>query len=332
MPAEYSRLHRLFALIQLIAGKRGLSARDIAAYFEMHERTVRRDIEVLNSTGIPCYLDPATGGYVIRKGFLMPPVEFSFEEALSLLTLMEQIPSDSKIPFQTTAHRALNKLRSQFRDEIKDDIENLDGRIHIDLARGSGDDGSKDVYDKVRDAIASRRVLRCRYEANHSAHPDAAEELFDFRPYTLWYAQRSWYAVGLHCGRNEVRQLKLNRFDYVERTDKPYAIPDDFSMKSHLGNAWRMIRSDTDHNIAIRFDKGFADTVTETHWHPTQHADDPAPDGSITLHFTVAGFDEIQYWILSYGPHAQVLHPPELITRIRNFALATAQCYPPDPR
>ena len=53
----------------------------------------------------------------------------------------------------------------------------------------------------------------------------------------------------------------------------------------------------------------------------------PHPDGSVTLRFTIDGFDEICWWILSYGPHCQVLEPPELIQKIATLAQATATRY-----
>jgi len=92
----------------------------------------------------------------------MPPVEFTFDEALSLLLLVDQIPLGEQIPYLTMARRAMQKIRSQLRDDVKSDIEQVEGKIQIDLALGSGDDGSGDVYEKVRRAILSRRVLNWR--------------------------------------------------------------------------------------------------------------------------------------------------------------------------
>jgi predicted DNA-binding transcriptional regulator YafY len=330
MPSDYSRLHRLLAIIQMISGKRGVTGRDLTREFHVDARTVRRDIQALNRTGIPCYHDRETGGYTIRRGFFMPPVEFTFEEALSLLTLVEQIPTNGQIPYLATAHRALQKIRSQLRDDIKDYIEPLDGRIQIDLARGSGDDGAADVYEKVRHAIARRRVLRCRYQANQSAQTGSAEEVFELRPYALWYCQRAFYVVGWHAGRQAIRQLKLNRFDYMERTDKPYAIPDSFSLKNFLGNAWRMVGG-KEYRVVIRFEKEHAVTAAETRWHPTQD-ECWNEDGSVTLSFTVAGLEEVKWFVLGYGPFARAIQPDKLANDVRKLAAATAQRYEAGPR
>jgi predicted DNA-binding transcriptional regulator YafY len=331
MRPDYTKIHRLLRLIFLIKGHRGITKQDLLREFHTNPKTLQRDIKTLRDLGVPILYDKERGGYLLGKGFFMPPVEFTFDEALSLLTLLQQIPADDQIPHLATARRALQKIRSHFRDQLQDDLAPLDGKIHLHLARNAGNDGSADVYEKVRLALASRRTLSCRYQANHSAHEEAETELFELRPYALWYCQRAYYVVGLHCGRNDIRQLKLARFDYMQLTPKPYAIPDDFSLTRYLGNAWRMIRGPIDHRVLIRFDKDRANTATETHWHPTQSEEAWHEDGSVTLAFTVSSFKEIKWHILAYGPHAQVLHPPELANEVQALAQATARRYTAEP-
>ena len=41
------------------------------------------------------------------------------------------------------------------------------------------------------------------------------------------------------------------------------AIPNGFSLDSHLGNAWRMIRGGTSYDVELEFDSEFAETIAE---------------------------------------------------------------------
>jgi predicted DNA-binding transcriptional regulator YafY len=293
--------------------------------FDLSERNVYRDLNCLRDAGSPCDHDPAAGGYVIRKGFFMPSIELTVEEAITLSTLLDHVPRDGQIPFFETARQAIDKIRSQLPDPIKEELTSFDGHVAIDLARGQHGDGFRDVYEDVRDALLSRRALRCRYDAAKSKHDDG-DAVFEFKPFALWWCQRGWYTVGHHSARNEIRRLKLNRFDYVEITDKPYSIPDDFRLRDHLGLAWRMIRGDTRHKIAIRFEPGFADAASERRWHPTQQ-EEWHDDDRVTLRFEVDGFEEIVYWVMGYADGATVLEPPELIERVEALAQATARRY-----
>lgn len=298
---------------------------NLAHEFDLSERNIYRDLQCLRDAGIPCEHDAEVGGYVIRKGFFMPSVELTFEEAMTLSVLLDHVPRDGQIPFFQTARQAIDKIRSQLPDPIKEELAPLDGHVMIDLARGQQGDGFRDVYQDVRDALHARRVLRCRYDAAKSKYDDG-DAVFEFKTYALWWCQRGWYALGHHSGRGEIRRLKLNRFDYVEITEKPYAIPDDFRLRDHISLAWRMIRGDTRYKIAVRFEPDFADAVSETRWHPTQE-EEWDDDGRVTLSFEVDGLEEIAYWVISYAAGATVLEPPELIERVRELAQATARRY-----
>lgn len=208
-------------------------------------------------------------------------------------------------------------------DAIKEAIEPLDGRVTLDLARGQTGEDCRDAYEKVRDALHQRRVLKCHYDAANSNH--SSNDIFEFRVYELWWAQRGWYAIGHHSQRNEIRQLKVNRFDFIQITDKPYAIPDDFKLRDHLGLAWRMIRGDTRYKIAVRFDPEFAFSVSETRWHSTQQE---VWDGDrVTLCFEVDGLDEIVYWVMGYADGAEVIEPKELRDRVIDLARGVIDRY-----
>ncbi len=327
MGRSYTRVHRLLRLIAAIQSKRGLDAADLARLCEVHQRTVYRDLETLNGSGVPCSYDADERGYRVAPGFFMPPIEFTFEEAMAIVALLEEVGDGAQIPFLGAAARAAEKLRSQLPAAVLDSVEPIDGHIQIDLARSSGDDSCRDVYDDFRVAIAQRRIVLCSYESAKPGRNRSADETFEFRPYALWFCQRAWYCVGHHGGRDAVRRLKLNRFTSVHITDRPFAIPDDFDLHQDLGLAWRMIRGEQRYRVAVRFEPGFADAASETRWHPTQQEEWDLAAGTVTLHFTVDGLDEIVWWILGYGPAAIVLEPPELADKVRDLARATAERY-----
>lgn len=334
MGRVYTRVHRLLRLLAAIQSKRGRNAADLARLCEVHERTIYGDIAALNGAGVPCSYDADARGYRVAPGFFMPPVEFTIEESMAIVALLEEVGDGAQIPFLGAAARAAEKIRSQLPAATLDSCEPIDGHLHIDLARSAGDDSCRDVYDDVRAAIATRRILLCTYDPakktkdcdDNDPRTHAGCE-FELRPYALWFCQRAWYVVGHHGERGEVRRLKLNRFTSIRVTDRPFAIPDDFDLHADLGNAWRMIRGDVTYDVAVRFDPHFADSASETRWHPTQEEEWDHAAGTVTLRFTVDGLDEIVWWVLGYGPGATVLEPPELADKVSNLARATAERY-----
>ncbi len=184
------------------------------------------------------------------------------------------------------------------------------------------------MYDRVRQAIAEGRALTCRYESvdDGKAIKAKRDQEFVFKPYALFFSQRAWYTVGHHSGRDALRCLKLNRFTDVAATKLKYTIPKDFTLTDHLGKAWRMIRGGTTHDVEVRFDANFAETIADTAWHATQQID-YHDDGSITFRCEVDGLDEIVWWVLSMGPHCQVMKPKALRDRVVALAQQVVDRY-----
>ena len=63
--------------------------------------------------------------------------------------------------------------------------------------------------------------------------------------------------------------------------------------------------------MIVRFSRLVAQNVAEVNWHKTQRLD-WRDDGTLDFQVTVAGLNEISWWILGYGDQAEVLQPPEL--------------------
>lgn len=321
---EYTRVHRLLKIVTLIQSRPDWNATTLAAECGVSERNIYRDFEQLAAAGIPCVFDRAAGGYRVGGECFLAPVQLSGEEAMALALLCEEIGQREQIAFLAPAWRALSKIEAQLPREIREELGSLRGHMTIQTAQANPPDGYADVYARVQGAIAARKALECCYES--AGGSGDAQEVFAFEPYALFFSVRAWYAVGRHDGRDEVRSLKLSRFTRVAQTERVYAIPEGFSIDAHLGNAWRMIRGGDEHDVEIRFDASFAQTMGDTLWHKTQTIEEHA-DGSATFRCRVAGLDEIVWWVLSMGPHCEVVAPVELRERVQGLAARTAAVY-----
>src|SRR5881227_852327 len=74
------RADRLFDIVQTLrAAARPLTAAALADQLEVTVRTVYRDIAALQASRVP--IEGAAGlGYVLRRGFDLPPLMFTLEE------------------------------------------------------------------------------------------------------------------------------------------------------------------------------------------------------------------------------------------------------------
>jgi len=337
----------LLQILTLLGSGGKWNADRLAAECGTSRRNVFRDLQMLSAAGVPYYYEKETGSYRLGRDFFMPPVELTLDEALALVCLGEKVGGGEQIPLLRSAARAVAKVRSQLPLSIRDRLEEVEPHLELRLAASISGDSIADVYERVRQAIATRRALRCTYEApprpeqidkwmgaplagprSGQAGPEDGTASFLFRPYSLFFSQRAWYVIGHHSGRRALRCLKLNRFSSVIPTDVGYEIPKSFSLKSYLGNAWRMIPGKTTYAVELHFDAAFAENIADTHWHDTQEIE-WLEDRSILFRCKVSGLDEIVWWVLSMGPHCIVRRPPELARRVHALARAIASHYEP---
>ena len=322
MAADYKHLNRLLEIYTLIQGGSGWTAKKLAEKFKTTTRTIFRDIDVLKSVGIPVNHDPDQKCYTIARDFYMRPVELTFHEALALVSLGRHVHDKNQIPFSHPALKALAKIRGQLPLPIRNELDLTDDHMSVKLAASGIQEGFEAYYEKIRKALATRTCLRCVYESARGDDPrdDSGEPAhFQLKPYALFFCQRAWYVVGYHGLHGEIRICKLNRFADMQPTTQKYVIPKGFTLEKFLGNAWRMIRGNTTYQVELRFAADFAETITDTAWHPTQ-AYEYQDGGTLKWTCTVDGLDEIVWWVLSMGAHCTVLQPSELVERVRKEA------------
>ncbi|MCA9289486.1 MAG: WYL domain-containing protein [Phycisphaerales bacterium] len=322
MPS-YTRVHRLLQILTLVQGGDGWTPATLAAECGVTERTIFRDLNELAAIGIPIRFDPSAQTYRVGADFFLPPLHLTVQESLALAVLCEHVAQPERIAFTQPAWRAMMKIQAMMPASVREEMTRLADGIAVRTAPSASGDGCAGVYERMQSSIATRRALVCRYD---SLNPDTDESEFDFEPYTLFFSVRAWYVVGYHVGREEIRTLKLSRFTKVRATQREFTPPPEFSLDAHLGNAWRMMPGRPDHEVELVFDATFAETIADTRWHRTQEIEE-RPDGAAVFRCTVAGLDEITWWVLSMGPHCRVVRPRELADRVRAAAAATAALY-----
>lgn len=105
-----SRSARLFEVIQLLRIAKGpVLAREIADALEISIRTVYRDIASLQAMQTPILGEPGVG-YVMRKGYDLPPINFDVDEAEAISVGLSLIARTGDPGLWRAAGRASRKL------------------------------------------------------------------------------------------------------------------------------------------------------------------------------------------------------------------------------
>ena len=74
----------MFQIVLMLGRGRVLTARTMAERLEVSERTIYRDVQDLQSTGVPIEGEAGVG-YVLRSGYQVPPMMFDEEELQALV-------------------------------------------------------------------------------------------------------------------------------------------------------------------------------------------------------------------------------------------------------
>jgi biotin operon repressor len=105
-----SRSHRLFELMQVLRRRRGtVSGEVLARETNVSLRTIRRDIATLQGMG--AHIDGEAGvGYILRQGFLLPPMSFTEEEIHALVAGAQWVSRQTDQALALAAQNALAKI------------------------------------------------------------------------------------------------------------------------------------------------------------------------------------------------------------------------------
>ncbi|UYV37715.1 YafY family transcriptional regulator [Rhodobacteraceae bacterium D3-12] len=104
------RSDRLFELIQLLrAAPAPRTADSLAAELEVSPRTVYRDMSALQAMRVP--VEGAAGlGYVLRRGYDLPPLNFDLEETEALRVGLAMLARTGDSALQRAAARVCSKI------------------------------------------------------------------------------------------------------------------------------------------------------------------------------------------------------------------------------
>ena len=261
--------------------------------------------------------------YRIPGPAYLPPLNFTAEEALSLIVLCHELGHSRGLPFLGPARSAAIKIESNLPVQLRDHVREISGAVEIHPSPANPLDGQGAIYQQLLTAVSHRQCVRICYHSL-AERQDICTRL---SPYRLLFSRRSWYAIGRSSLHRSTRTFNLSRILELELLNDRYRIPRGFTIERHLGNAWHLIpERGPDQNVLIRFSPMVAENVAEVVWHKTQRVKFN-PDGSLDFRATVSGLNEISWWILGYADHAEVIEPPELRRIVAQRAKQTASFY-----
>ncbi len=183
-----------------------------------------RDVKALCEGGIPVSFEPAKG-YFILRGYFLPPVSFSTEEASALL-LMEgatRIFADKSI--QKLYSSALTKIRAVLRASQLEGIEKLSAGIGIQLPPCQ--EATYEHLATLQSAVAERHIIELEYLSK-----DDVASIRLIEPIGLQFYAFAWHLMGWCHKRIDYRDFRVSRIQSVRDTGRPFTKSDHPSLQT----------------------------------------------------------------------------------------------------
>ena len=310
---ETTRLARLVALLTLLQTKRTLTATELAQRFSVSTRTIYRDIRTLEQAGVPVVTQEGKG-YSIMEGYRLPPVMFTREEAIALLTAEKLAAGLTDGPTAQLTGTAMDKLRSALRRTDRDHLETL--APHIQVLGAVGQPDRPNAYQQLVTAITSQQVVRLLYSSADADEPT----LRDVEPIGL-YLNQQWHVVAYCRLRQAFRNFRLDRIKHLTISQKTFTARPESLQQYWANEANRRGKE----KVVIRFQPTAVGAESAQRLHDTKHQygwahDHALPDGQLEMTFFIGSLPYLAAWLLPYAGAVTVLEPPGLQQELGKLA------------
>jgi predicted DNA-binding transcriptional regulator YafY len=253
---------RLVSLMFRLQQKDFLTAHQLAGEFEVHERTIYRNIDQLITEGVPIEALAGPGG-----GYRLP-----MDYHIGSLTL-----SREQVSFMGTATVALRGLVDFLSDF--NDIDRVYTRILRDIPpreRGIAEKNAKcfyfdrsrwyvkytpsDLLRTLKTSVLADRCVAIRFRPSDDPADQQREDHVD--PYGLVYKSDTWYLVGHSRAEQKVRRWNVHRVASVQVQDGQFARPADFLLEAwwkseleHFGQGPNRVLLAIERRVWYRFER-----------------------------------------------------------------------------
>jgi predicted DNA-binding transcriptional regulator YafY len=202
----------LLDLIQVLRRYRQpVSGATLAGELGISLRTLYRDVETLNGQGASIDGEPGVG-YVLRPGFMLPPLMFSEDEIEALVLGSRWVSERGDAPLGKAARNALAKIAAVLPPDLRQGLDS--STLIVPRKKESAGDAE---LTTIRQAIRAERKLRIRYSDG-----EGAETKRTIWPFAVGFFERSRTVLAWCEMREAFRHFRTDRIASLMPTETRY--------------------------------------------------------------------------------------------------------------
>jgi len=212
-----SRAERLLDLIQILRRhRRPVSGRALADTAGVSLRTLYRDIRSLQAQGAAIDGEPGIG-YILRPGFMLPPLMFQEEEIEALVLGSRWVANRADQRLGAAARNALAKIAAVLPDDLREALDASPLLIGPGKPAAVGDA----ELVTIRQAIRRERTLQITYEGSPGSSSEGRTQRLVW-PFALAYFESTRMVVAWCELRRDFRNFRTDRIMAMAVTETRY--------------------------------------------------------------------------------------------------------------
>lgn len=323
MPNPYSNLVKLVSAVSLLAAPGGTTVKMLMATLGLSKRSVFRLLEALGDLGLPIVDE--------RR-------DLSSEKVYRLLETYA-----TKLPNLTLPAFDLNAQERFYLDSLLDGrslqshstgalLSSLRGKLHALLPELDDDpirsdppspraSAPENLLATLRTAIKTCQAVSVVYRSP----VDGVARSYLIHPVKLIEHRGGLYLLAKPESQASVRLLDLDLFEHATLAARTTEHPVDIDYAAAMASLFDL-ESDDPVDATIRFSPSVAAKVQARHF-GRLHSTKLNPDGSCIAQLGSRNLRELLRWVLSFGPDAEILAPPELRSMTRKELVQTLAQY-----
>jgi predicted DNA-binding transcriptional regulator YafY len=315
---------RQWSILKELEASRRVTIDDLAERTGVTTRTIRRDLEALQTAGFPLFDEIHDGKKywtLEQRAFRrLADTGFTLAELSALYFSRTLVEGLSGTPFERDVRSAFDKLAAALTPGMKQFLDRMPLVMQAKAEPGAQAALPRTAeVAKLVEATMQHRQVTMRYHSFSSNR----EKTYVLEPYRLLFGQGGFYVIGMVPEYGELRTFAVDRIEQLSLTEQrfePLELPDDAFAHS-LG-----VNQGTPERVEIAFAPKIARYVRERVWHPSQELHDE-PDGGLRLTLNVVNDWALKSWILGFGGLATALAPAALVAEISQEIADAANNY-----
>ena len=297
-----SQTERIFYIIDLLMEKGKFRRDEVARHFEVSEKQIWRDKEYLRDR---CPLSCGN-------------LDIIYDSALRAYVLTPEA-SERLIRWRADASLSLAKDKEEGKMSATESSMVASDAAYITYKSYAKEVFSPSVYDRIMNALKSRRKIRLSYPTSKH-HP-----LRVIEPLRLINYGEIWYLIAAVDGK--LLTYSLSRIDDVEILDDDITFSDYERLESLLDGYGIYSDEKDTREYVIRFYSWAVPVVSAQMWQKDQRMILSEDGSTLELHIPISNHTELLSRVLFYGDAAEPVAPEDFVTEYRKRCIDMAKRY-----